>query len=198
MYEYGLRRVLRKSGEERFQENGRPVEISVLDFWQWSSSDLLSNTLRGRLAEFLVASALNVANTTRVEWDSIDVVSPSGVKIEVKSSAYLQSWKAKPSRITFDIKRRLAWDWQENRFVSEDPSRTADVYVFCLLDHQDPETVDPTNLRQWRFFVISTKELDAKLGDQKSLGLTALHALNPKESDYFNLATTVELAINTP
>ncbi|MUL34818.1 hypothetical protein [Gloeocapsopsis dulcis] len=108
MNEYGLRQVLRKSGKDLFQEDGAPVGIKLLNFWQWSSSDLLSNTLRGRLAEFLVASALGVASGTRVEWDAIDVVSPSGVKVEVKSSAYLQSWRGRPSRITFDIQHKLA------------------------------------------------------------------------------------------
>jgi hypothetical protein len=195
MDEYGLRPVLRKSGGEPFQENGASVGISVLDFWQWSSSDLLSNTLRGRSAEFLVASALNVANATRVEWDAIDVISSTGIRVEVKSSAYLQSWKSKPSTIRFDIQRRLAFDWRTNQLFSTDPLRTADAYVFCLLDHQNPETVDPTNLNQWRFYVIATKELDAKLGNQKSLGLAKLQSFNPEQTDYFNLASAVELAV---
>lgn len=193
MNEYGHRYVLRKSGEELFQEDGAPVGIKLLDFWKWSSSDLLSNTLRGRLAEFLVASALGVAIGNRIEWDAIDVISPSGVKVEVKSSAYLQSWKGKSSRITFDIQHKLAWDWDVNSFAAN-PARTADVYVFCLLDHQDPESVDPTNLNQWRFFVLATKELEAKLGQQKTLSLTTLQSLNAKEVKYSDLAKAVELA----
>lgn len=193
MNEYGHRYVLRKSGEELFQEDGAPVGIKLLDFWKWSSSDLLSNTLRGRLAEFLVASALGVAIGNRIEWDAIDVISPSGVKVEVKSSAYLQSWKGKPSRITFDIQHKLAWDWDVNSFTAN-PARTADVYVFCLLDHKDPESVDPTNLNQWRFFVLATKELEAKLNQQKTLSLTTLQSLNAFEVRYSDLAEAVELA----
>lgn len=192
MNEYGLRHVLRKSGGELFEENGTPVGIKLLDFWQWSSSDLLCNTLRGRLAEFLVASALGVAGGTRVEWDAIDVISPSGVKVEVKSSAYLQSWKGKPSRITFDIQHKLAWDWDANSFPVN-PVRSAEVYVFCLLDHQDSKSVDPMNLNQWRFFVIATKELETKLKQQKTLSLATLQALNAKEFKYSELAEAVEL-----
>ncbi|MGB3200275.1 MAG: hypothetical protein WBA99_05200, partial [Nodosilinea sp.] len=137
MNEYGLREVPKKTGQEIFQENGLPIGIKLIDFWQWSSSDLLSNTLRGRLAEFIVASALGGTTGTRVEWDSIDIISQTGIKIEVKSSAYLQSWKGKESRITFDIGHKLAWDWDNNSFPAN-PTRTADVYVFCLLDHRDP------------------------------------------------------------
>lgn len=193
MNEYGFRDVLRRSGKELFQEDGVPVGVKLLDFWQWSSSDLLSNTLRGRLAEFLVASALGVASGTRIEWDAIDLISPSGVKVEVKSSAYLQSWKGKPSRITFDIQHKLAWNWNANSFATS-PARTADVYVFCLLEHQDPESVDLMNLNQWRFFVIATKELEAKLGQQKTLGLATLQTLNAREAKYSNLAEVVEYA----
>lgn len=194
MNEYGLRQVLRKSGEEPFQENGTPVGIHLLDFWQWSSSDLLSNALRGRFAEFLVASALGVANGTRVEWDAIDVISSKGIKVEVKSSAYLQSWKGKASRITFDIAHKLAWDWDANSFASN-PIRTADVYVFCLLDHQDPETVDPTNLNQWRFWVLATKDLEARVGKQKTLGLATLQNLNAQEVKYSDLAKAIAFAV---
>ncbi|MBK6579630.1 MAG: hypothetical protein IPG17_26280 [Sandaracinaceae bacterium] len=46
---------------------GAPA-LTVLDFWRWSMSDLVSNTARGVLAEFLVGSALGIASGTRVEW----------------------------------------------------------------------------------------------------------------------------------
>ena len=192
--EYGLRPVSRKSGEELFQENGASVEMKLLNFWQWSSSDLLSNTLRGRLAEFIVASALGVASGTRIEWDAVDVVSPSGVKVEVKSSAYLQSWKAKASRISFNVQPKLAWNWDTNSFAVA-PARVADVYVFCLHDHQDPKTVEPMNLNQWRFFVLATEELDAKLERQKTIGLAILKTLNAREVNYANLAAAIESAV---
>ena len=187
------RNVLRKSGDELFQENAVPVGIKLFDFWQWSSSDLLCNALRGRLAEFLVASALGVAIGTRIEWDAIDVISLSGVKVEVKSSAYLQSWKGKPSRITFDIQHKRVWDWDTNSRAAN-LTRTADVYVFCLLDHQDPESIDPMNLNQWRFFVLATEELEAKLGQQKTLSLTTLKSLKAREVKYSDLAKAVDLA----
>ena len=44
-----------KTGDERFQYNGAALDSSVLDFWRWSTSDLLSNATRGRLGEFIVA-----------------------------------------------------------------------------------------------------------------------------------------------
>lgn len=67
--------VDRKSGREPFCDGTQHLGFSLLDFWQWSSSDLISNTLRGRVAEFLVAQALGVAGGVRKEWDSFDLLS---------------------------------------------------------------------------------------------------------------------------
>ena len=48
----------RKSGVEPLHANGTPLGVSLQEFWQWSGSDLISNSQRGILAEFLVAIAL--------------------------------------------------------------------------------------------------------------------------------------------
>ncbi|MCB0035652.1 MAG: hypothetical protein KDE51_16580, partial [Anaerolineales bacterium] len=62
-----------KSGQEPFTDNGQPLPLTLLDFWQWSSSDLVNNALRGVLAEFIVASALGCQTPTRTEWDAYDL-----------------------------------------------------------------------------------------------------------------------------
>src|SRR4051812_19380491 len=49
---------------------------SLQEFWAWALSDLRTNTARSRLAEYLVAVALNVHHQPRVEWDSHDVTAP--------------------------------------------------------------------------------------------------------------------------
>lgn len=89
--------IIRKLGTEQFSLEGQNLGISLLDFWSWSSSDLVSNTLRGILAEFLVAHDLGISQTLRTEWDAYDLVTAEGIKIEIKSAAYLQSWKQKTS-----------------------------------------------------------------------------------------------------
>src|SRR4051794_38674696 len=93
----------RKTGRELFHDGAAPLGFDVLTFWQWSASDLVSNALRGRLAEFLVGQALGIANGVRAEWDAYDLCMPSGLTIEVKSAAYLQAWAQKSlSAISFD------------------------------------------------------------------------------------------------
>jgi hypothetical protein len=54
----GRLQVQRKSGGERFRANGTDIGPDLLDFWRWSASDLVNNTMRGVLAEYLVARAL--------------------------------------------------------------------------------------------------------------------------------------------
>jgi len=50
----------KKTGQERLIFNGKQLPVNLLSFWQWSSSELLGNALRGVLAEFIVASAIDV------------------------------------------------------------------------------------------------------------------------------------------
>lgn len=167
--------IERKSGEERFRGNGSDLDFDLLDFWQWSMSDLVNNTTRGVLAEYIVARALGVSiDKARDVWAPYDLVTPGGVKVEVKSSSYVQSWgQSGLSSISFDISLSHAWDYESGEFDDE-CKRQADVYVFALLTHRDKSTVDPLNLDQWRFYVLSVGTLNELFGDQKRLTLGGL------------------------
>jgi hypothetical protein len=181
----------RRTGSEAFHASGQPLGFDVLDFWRWSSSDLVGNALRGVLAEFLVARALNLATDCRVEWDACDLRTPNGFAIEVKSAAYVQSWtQARPSRISFGIQPGYGWDAATNTSAVE-RRRSADVYVFCVLHHGDRETLDPLNVQQWRFYVLPTRVLDQTILLQKTISLSALLALKPAECEYEGLADAV-------
>lgn len=90
------------------------------------------------------------------------------------------------SKINFDIapKKTLLSD---NNY-SEELNRKADVYVFCVLSHQNQETINPINVEQWDFYLVLTKTLTQKLGKQKTLSLSALEKkLKPIKSDFKNL-----------
>src|SRR5262245_32649081 len=82
---------MRLTGEERFITCTSVVAPTVLDFWRWSTADLMSNATRGILAEFIVATALGVTGEIREEWAPVDL-KYNGVTIEVKASGYLQAW----------------------------------------------------------------------------------------------------------
>lgn len=53
------------NGNEAFTLHGSNTSIILQDFWRWAYSDLLNNTHRGVLAEFLVHSALKTKDITR-------------------------------------------------------------------------------------------------------------------------------------
>ncbi len=168
-----------KSGNERFHLNGKALAPSLLSFWQWSSSELLGNALRGVLAEYIVSIDVGCKSSAREEWDAYDLVSPTGIKIEVKSCSYIQSWAQKElSRISFAIAKTKGWDASTNEYSGE-LKRQADVYVFCILAHKDKATVDPLNLAQWDFYVLSTESLNERVGNQKSIALSSLLRLEP-------------------
>lgn len=59
------------SGNEQFIFGNMPIGKILTDFWAWNSSDLLNNTLRGALAEFIVASALELdTDVCRKDWSA--------------------------------------------------------------------------------------------------------------------------------
>lgn len=132
---------------------------NLTDFWRWSVSDLLSNATRGRFAEFIVATGVDILQP-RDEWAAFDLITPEGIKIEVKSAAYIQSLNQKQlSKISFSTKAAHVWD-NETNTRSSVAFRSADVYVFCLLHHDIKQTCDPLNLDHREFYMLATQELN--------------------------------------
>lgn len=184
---FGEIAVTRKTGDEVFEINGIALQYSLLNFWQWSSSDIVGNALRGLLAEYIVASAMNANLGTRKEWEAFDVLSPEGLRIEVKSGAYIQSWEQRDySKIKFEIAPKKTLEAESNVYTS-DKARNSDIYVFCVLANKDQETLNPLSLGQWDFYVLKTEILDHEIGEQKSIGLSSLLRLNPIKTCYTDL-----------
>lgn len=167
-----------KTGEEPLINNEKYLGFKLIDFWRWSVSDILSNATRGRLAEFIIATATNIDVTSvRDEWGPYDLITSNNVKLEIKSAAYLQSWEQKMlSKISFSTKLTYGWDDKENR-RSLIPQRQADVYVFCLLKHSDKQTINPLDLSQWEFYVLATRQLNDYTRSQHSITLNSLKRL---------------------
>jgi hypothetical protein len=168
----------RKTGAEPFIADGRPTGRTLADFWAWSRSDLLDNTERGVLAEFIVAAAVGIPNAgVREGWAAWDLTTTEGVRVEVKSAAYLQSWGQKGfSRISFNTPKTLAWDPDAGGYANV-AQRQAQVYVFALLSHTDKATVNPLDLGQWTFYVLPTEVLDSRTRSQHSITLRTLQGL---------------------
>jgi len=129
--------------------------------------DLRSNTVRGFLAEWLVMRAVG-ATEVLPDWHAFDVLTPGGVKVEVKSSAYLQSWsQERHSRIVFSGLMARTWD-PATAFAGE-RTFNSDVYVFCVQTAQEHEDYDPLDVGQWDFYVLPAATVKG-IG-QRSVGL---------------------------
>ena len=180
----------KKTGQESFIFEGKETNHNVLSFWQWSNSDLLGNSLRGILAEYIVASAIGVLQKPREEWEAYDLVSLEGLKIEIKSSSYLQSWEQnKFSKILFGIKPTVTWQNDDKKRAGL--KRQADLYVFCVLSHKDKDTVNPLDLSQWDFYLLKTAILNEFSLTQKTITLPSLLKLKPLIVKYAGLKQAI-------
>lgn len=185
------------SGNEPFTYSFRtPPQQKILDFWAWNSSDLLNNTLRGALAEYIVALALNIdLSSPRQDWTEYDLVTKDRTRIEVKCSAYLQSWKQhKLSSIRFTCAPSQAF---VNQAYDGDYARHSDIYVFCLFSSRDPQTANPLNLDQWLFYILPTKKLNECLGNQKTLSLSSLIKLAPLQAKFHEISSCVTSLVSS-
>ena len=183
------------TGNEEFTLHGKGAGITVLDFWRWAFSDLIDNTQRGVMAEFLVYSSLKPEyppTQMRENWLPFDVTSPSGRRIEVKSAAYIQAWTPENifSQIRFDIGKKLAWDNVTTTSATV-AKRNCDLYVFCLFTAKTKD-VSILNLDYWDFYVLPTSVLDEKVPNQKGIALSSLLKLEPVKTDYAGLGSVIE------
>lgn len=150
-------------------------------FRRWALGSLVDNRNRGLFAEWLVGEALGVIDeaTPRREWDAYDLMYRE-TKIEIKASGRSQSWSQdQRSTIRFGIEQRSSsWTAASDEWIPHDqPTRFADVYVFCLhepVPATNENVADPTC---WTFWVIATEVLDRELGSQKSVGIRTLNQL---------------------
>src|SRR3954466_1779303 len=143
------------SGDEEI----RGADATLRDFWAWNLSDLRTNTVRSLLAEYLVARALGATSRPRVEWDPFDVLTPDGIKVEVKSGAYLQAWEqSKLSSITFTGLNGPAW--APDGGFSEAPSYNANGHVFAVLTAIELAAYDALDLDQSRLWVLPLRVVE--------------------------------------
>ncbi|PPF24957.1 MULTISPECIES: hypothetical protein [unclassified Rathayibacter] len=173
------------------QEHFDGVPATVADFWRFALSDFRTNNARGYLAEFLVARALGLDEVTRTEWDAYDLVLDD-MRIEIKSSGYLQAWK---QRVLSPIQFSGLRGTRHHPDHGYDPSGkqlNAHVYVFCVQTAQQHEQYRPLDLHQWDFYVVSRGDLEV-LGSN-SIGLKAVVTLAGQPTPWSELRDAVTSA----
>jgi len=186
--------LLRKTGHEVFSTARNSAGFSLVDYWSWAHSDLINNAERGKIAEFIVASALGLTEKPSTVWDSFDLLY-NGKGIEVKSAAYVQSWRQKKeSYILFSVRPTVGLIENTGTYDSE-RKRQSDAYVFCLLRHKDKLTANPLNLDQWEFYVVPTALLNELIPMQKTIVFSFFEKHGIAPCSYFEIRSKVEQAI---
>lgn len=181
----------RKKGSEKFRFENEHLNFKLIDFWIWNQSNLIENRTRGILAEFIVKQALNIKEGVRTEWDSYDLKTNNGIKIEIKSAAYIQSWEQKKhSNIKFGIAQKIG-ETSHPEYNGK-LKRWNDYYVFCLLNIKDQNSINPLDLNQWTFYVLKTEIINKQIPNQKTIGLNSLLKLNPIQCNFNELKNVIE------
>lgn len=161
--------------QDRFTIEDAPLDFTALEFWQWAYSDIQLNNIRGVFAEFIIAKALNLSLGLRQTWDDWDLETDGGIKIEVKSGAYLQAWEQnKLSSIVFQGLKGQEWNEETNRREGEKKYR-ADIYIFAVQTTKSNKEFDPLNLAQWVFYILTKKDLEKR--NTQSISLSVIQKL---------------------
>lgn len=163
---------------------------TLLDFWQWAMADLCDDDVKGFFAEWLVHKLLAIESARRVSWANSDVVTPHGITIEVKATAYWQSWKVLDQHGRPKIKRThgatpdsairfgglRARDSATVADMSAERKLKSDIYVFAFQHERDITRWNAMDLSQWEFYVLRTDEL-ALLATGRSVSLSKVRSL---------------------
>jgi hypothetical protein len=174
-------------GDEEIHGTGKQLK----DFWRWAYSDLLTNTLRPLIAEYLVKLATHARATRRVEWAPYDVLTPEGIKIEVKSSGFCQSWISpnKPSAVTFSRLFGQPLSEDGGTILGTTPEVRADVFVFAVQMCKDRRAYNALDLTQWRFWVLPGSLIRRRGYD--SIRLSVVESLAPPAVTWHGLRDAV-------
>lgn len=183
-----------------FMLDGAPLSITVSDFWRYALSDLVTNMNRGAVAEFIVETALAGSDKRKElinDFQPFDIMH-RGMKIEVKSSAYIQGYpgcKATLSTPRFSIRKKLFWNQNTNKLEGP-PARHWNILV-CALLSEKTKRPEPLDLGQWEFYVLSEKRLEANPTLAKGSSLTVKHlsALGISPCRYGELCKTVDALV---
>lgn len=161
--------------------NGLVDKPTLADFWQWAYGNVLANDVRPVLAEYIITKCLGQEQQPRIAWNYVDVIYRE-VKIEIKTSSYLQAWKQSKkltdSTVNFNInKSKKAWNEKENITYTVE-KRYADVYIFCMYTEKKDKHVEKVlALQHWDFYILTTAQINKQLGNQQTVTLSKIKKL---------------------
>ena len=131
--------------------------LNVLSFYRWAFGDLTEQDSDiGMLAEYLVGDILNCLPPSRKVNAPFDLITKSGVTIEVKATTHKLVREGKTPYYRWAVKTQSE-ALKGNRAI-------ADVWVFLIATFpreisQTPRVVQAFDLRNWSAYVVSGEKL---------------------------------------
>lgn len=181
--------MLVEPGDAVHGSGGPPDGATVLEFWCWAFSNLCDDDIKGWFAEWLVGLLLGLPLRPRISWANSDHITPEGVRIEVKASAYWQSWKLVDEGGTAKLVESIPVGKEPAIYFGglrasdsvlpmtgpSQPLYKSDLYIFAFQNERDPAQWSALDLTQWEFYALTRDQL-ATVGT-KSIGLSRLRKL---------------------
>lgn len=181
-------RPMPRAEDRLFGSDDTLPDTKIVDFWSWAFGDLCDDDIKGWFAEWMVAKLLGIPSVRRVSWANSDLITSDGVRIEVKSTAYWQSWKLVdefghtrpgpthklPEDRAIGFGGLQARDARTTSKSSDPPTHKSDLYVFAFQHETNPECWDALDLKQWEFYILPVEEV--RKFATKRIGLIALRS----------------------
>ena len=157
------------TGYEKFTNNGKEVELNLLDFWRFQYSNVWD--LQGDIAEFIVAKSLGIeVPHNRNGWCLYDI-DYKDYRIEVKQTSDWHSWN-RDGYVQKSPRFGIGKAYSIYQDSKSDYERQNDLYVFCHLKGNDAKSANPMNLSAWDFYVIPTKLINDRCGNSKTISFS--------------------------
>ncbi len=179
-------------GSEKFEFNGKELDYSYIDFWRFHYSNIYD--IQGRIAEFIVAKALDINESQNDQYWTLWDLTYRGMRIEIKETSYYHSFN-KEGRVS---KQRAFGITKANGTYDPDKSgntslcRQNDVYMFCLNTGETKEDSYPLNLNNWEFYMVPTAVINEKCGDNKTISLNRIISLGYTALQYSGIKSAID------
>lgn len=156
------------NGKEEFTNNGIPIGLSIIDFWQFQYSNIWD--MQEYIAEFLIAKSLDLKTPQNCNgWTLWDILYRD-YRIEIKSSAYYHSWRS-DGKISKKRVFNITKAFSRYKDSTSEYKRQNDVYIFCLNIGHTKDESNPLHLENWQFYIIPTKTINEICKDNKTISL---------------------------
>lgn len=180
---------------EKFIFNNNELDFGILDLWKSKYSNVFN--MQDVIAEFLVEKALGIDMAQNTDYWTLYDVLYRDYRIEVKQTGYYHPWNenSKISKLRrFGITKANS-SYESNETVNKF-ERQNDIYVFCLNIGETRVDSNPMNVDNWEFYIVPTKIINEKCGDNKSIGLKRVRELSDK-IDYDKLKEKIDQIIDS-